>query len=119
LRVNNTLAGVTGTAFADAGFIKSLALAAVERFNVSAGEAVSLSVLLPAEMQTELDKAFGASAKQTLDKGLEVRFDTSVKAGFKLAPKDGSYYLAFTEQDFLNLFKEYLRPKVRVLLFGE
>lgn len=119
LLISNTLSGAANAAFADANFIKSLVLAATERFNVAAGEAVNLSVLLPADKQAELDKVFGASAKQTLDKGLEIVFDANVKAGFKVGPKNGGYYLSFTEQDFLNLFKEYLRPKVRALLFGE
>jgi len=119
LLLHHALSGVTAAAFADAAFLQSLVLAATERFNVAAGESVSLSVLLPADRQAALDKAFGAGAKHALDKGVEVAFDAGVKAGFKVGPKNGSYYLTFTEQDFLNLFKEYLRPKVRTLLFGE
>ncbi|MDR2938473.1 MAG: hypothetical protein LBU92_06025, partial [Prevotellaceae bacterium] len=119
LLMSSTLSGATAAAFLDDNFIKSLVLTATERFSVNASEAVSLSVLLPAEKQVELEKLFSASAKQTLDKGLEIAFDTNVKAGFKVGPKNGGYYLTFTEQDFLNLFKEYLRPKVRALLFGE
>jgi len=79
---------------------------------------VSLSVLLPADKKAALDKAFAAGAKHALDRGVEVAFDAGVTSGFKVGPRNGSYYLTFTEQDFLNLFKEYLRPKVRTMLFG-
>ena len=119
LLINNTLAGATSSAFADAEFVKSLVLAAAERFSPTTGDSSALSVLLPAGKQAELDKVFSASAKKILEKSIELTFDANVKAGFKIAPKNGGYYLTFTEQDFFNLFKEYLRPKVRTLLFGE
>ncbi|MDR1226746.1 MAG: hypothetical protein LBK47_07610 [Prevotellaceae bacterium] len=116
--LNSALADSVATAFADAEFLKSLVLAATERFNVNATEPVNLSILLPADKQAELEKRFVTSAKNILDKGLELKFDRSVRAGFKIGPKNGGYYLSFTGQDFVNLFKEYLRPQVRTLLFG-
>jgi V/A-type H+-transporting ATPase subunit E len=40
-----------------------------------------------------------------------------MKSGFKVGPADGSYVISFTDEDFNNFFKAYLRPKSTELLF--
>ena len=57
--------------------------------------------------------------KELIDKGLEIKFDQSVNSGFQVSPKDGSYKVSFTEDDFTNFFKQYLRPKLAEILFSE
>jgi V/A-type H+-transporting ATPase subunit E len=50
---------------------------------------------------------------------VEVKTDERVKSGFKVAPQAGGYYIRFTDEDFDALFREYLRPKVAELLYGQ
>jgi len=38
--------------------------------------------------------------------------------GFQIGPKDGSYKVSFTDEDFKNFFKDYLRPGLIELLFA-
>lgn len=40
-----------------------------------------------------------------------------MKSGFKVAAKDGGYYISFSDADFDALLGEYLRDKVSELLF--
>jgi V/A-type H+-transporting ATPase subunit E len=40
-----------------------------------------------------------------------------MKKGFEIAPVDGTYKLSFSDEDFANLFKTYLRPRTKELLF--
>ncbi|MBK6284745.1 MAG: hypothetical protein IPF54_20825 [Draconibacterium sp.] len=54
-----------------------------------------------------------------MKKGLEVNFEDSFKSGFKIAPKDNSYIINFTNEDFDNFFKTYLKAKTANLLYGE
>jgi V/A-type H+-transporting ATPase subunit E len=54
-----------------------------------------------------------------MNKGLEFSFSPDVRTGFKIGPADGSYLISFTDDDFLNFLKAYLRPKTSHLLFGE
>ncbi|NLO11970.1 MAG: V-type ATP synthase subunit E, partial [Candidatus Cloacimonetes bacterium] len=42
---------------------------------------------------------------------------SAVKNGFNLVPADGGYKLSFTDEDFANLFKGYLRPRTSQILF--
>jgi V/A-type H+-transporting ATPase subunit E len=41
-----------------------------------------------------------------------------MKQGFIIAPEDGTYKIKFEGDDFANLFKNYLRPRTKEILFG-
>ncbi len=82
-------------------------------------ESFDLTVILPAGSQKELEKYFKNQLADELNKGLELTFSDGVKSGFKVGPADGSYLISFTDQDFINFFKAYLRPKTNELLFDE
>ena len=58
----------------------------------------------------ELSKILGA--------GVEASFSKKVSGGFKIGPKDGGYFVSFTEETFTQLISEYLRPTTKKLLFG-
>ena len=45
-------------------------------------------------------------------------FSKKVAGGFTIAPKDGGYFISFTEDTFNALISEYLRPATKKLLFG-
>ena len=40
-----------------------------------------------------------------------------VKTGFKVGPKEGGYYISFSDADLEALLSEYLREKVSRMLF--
>lgn len=82
------------------------------------GQSMDLSVLLPAKDEKDLSFFFQKEAKQFIDKGVTVQFNASIKEGFQLGPKDGSYKVSFTDDDFINFFKQYLRPKLVEILFS-
>jgi len=66
----------------------------------------------------ELTNYIAANAKSLLDKGLKINSVNGLKTGFTLSPEDGSYTVKFGEEEFKEYFKEFLRPQVRELLFG-
>ncbi len=76
-----------------------------------------LSVLLPKKDEKLLISNLSKSVKNLLDNGLELKGDSNIQSGFQIAPKDGSYKVSFTEEDFNNFLKQYLRPKLIELLF--
>lgn len=81
-------------------------------------QSMDLSILLPAKDEKALTDYFNKEAKQYLDKGITIQFDPSLKAGFQLGPKDGSYKVSFSDEDFINFFKQHLRPKLVDILFS-
>jgi V/A-type H+-transporting ATPase subunit E len=66
----------------------------------------------------ELKSYIAANAKNLLDKGLNIESVNGMKTAFTLSPANGSYTVKFGEEEFIEYFKEFLRPKVRELLFG-
>lgn len=101
----------------DADFTKSTIVNMLK--NWSKEQVSDLSILLPEKEEKELTEFFNKSAKDLLNKGLEIKFKAAVKSGFQIAPKDGSYKISFTEEDFNNFFKQYLRPKLVEILFED
>ena len=64
-----------------------------------------------------LKKYFTANAKALLDKGVKIEQVNGQKALFTVSPEDGSYKVNFGEEEFMNYFKEFLRPQLVEMLF--
>jgi V/A-type H+-transporting ATPase subunit E len=97
----------------DKAFIQELIHAAVSNW----APKQDLLVVVPPKEQKDVESFFASKAKELLDKGLTIETANNVKAGFQIGPADGSYKVSFTEEDFIEFFKEFLRPKVVELLF--
>lgn len=82
-------------------------------------ENFDLKVILPESNRDKLEKYFKNNLASELNKELEVSFTKNMKSGFKIGPSDGSYLISFTDDDFTNFLKNYLRPKTSQLLFEE
>ena len=104
------------SATVDAAFVKDMLLAVANNWTSSTVE-VSLKALLPEEKRAELDAVMQANAAALAKAGIEVGYSKDVKTGFKLGEKNGGYYIAFTDESFDALLKEYLREKVSNILF--
>jgi V/A-type H+-transporting ATPase subunit E len=80
-------------------------------------ESMDLEVILPEADQKEMEDHFKKQLASHLNKGLKLSFTKNIKSGFKVGPADKSYVISFTDEDFNNFFKAYLRPKSTELLF--
>lgn len=60
---------------------------------------------------------FEANAKGLLDKGVQINEVKGIKTDFAIKPAKGGYKLAFGEKEFVEYFKEFLRPQLIELLF--
>ncbi len=101
-------------ALLDVEFVKEMLLGIARGWN---GERVALEAILPAEMKARFESEAEAAVKALLAEGVEVGYSERVKSGFKVAPKDGGYYISFTEEDFSALLAEYLKEKVTKMLY--
>lgn len=101
----------------DAGFIKEMLVAVARNWNGANAGKVTLQALLPEEARAKLDQAMAAQTEALLAAGVEVGYSKEVKTGFRVAAKEGGYYLSFADADIEALLGEYLRDKVSQLLF--
>jgi V/A-type H+/Na+-transporting ATPase subunit E len=114
--INGSIASASvKQATTDASFMQNLILSAVQNWATKQ----DLLVVVPEKDKSAVIDFFTAKAKALLDNGLAIESANNVKAGFQIGPKDGSYKVSFTEADFINFFKEFLRPKLVELLFEQ
>ena len=95
----------------DKSFMQKLIIGLVQ--NWAKNETLTVGV----ENPDELKKQIAANAKDLLDKGLKIESVNGLKTGFVLSPEDGSYKVKFGEDEFIEYFREFLRPQIQKLLF--
>ncbi|MGE5384008.1 MAG: V-type ATP synthase subunit E [Omnitrophica WOR_2 bacterium] len=100
-------------AIKDKQFVGTLILQVASGFNNN------VEIALPETDKNKLSEYFNERTEAELLKGTEIRFDSNMKTGFKISPKDGNYSISFTDEDFANYFKGFMRPRTVKLLFGE
>jgi len=105
-------------ALKDTNFIKEIIEAALKNWDPKSNEKISLQVLIPESNEKDLRAYLSEKVMATLNQEFEVVADKNLKYGFKIGPKDGSYVISFSDKDFENLFREYMRPRILEMLFG-
>ena len=105
-------------AFKDKEFVKNIIQTIIRNWNPQKPEELNIRLLLPQKDETELNDFFKNKAKEILNAGVEINFESKIKSGFKIGPKNSSYFISFTDKDFENYFKNYLKNKTKQLLFN-
>ena len=103
-------------AMSSADFLKEV-ITAVAR-NFSAQESSDISLVLPEAHKGELEPFVKNELGKILGKGVEASFSKKIAGGFRIAPKDGGYFISMTDETMKELIGEYLRPATRKILFG-
>lgn len=101
----------------DKEFIAAIIKIIAEKWNPNTGGSIDLNIILPEDSKADMDSYIKKNAADVLKKGLDVKFESTLESGFQIAPKDGGYKISFSEKEFNNFFKEYIRPKLAELLF--
>ena len=77
-------------------------------------DASELSVLLNEKDLKELEKSLTSSLKAEISKGLEIKPDKTLSAGFRIGVKNGAAF--YSAESLAEMFAAYLNPKVAALL---
>ena len=110
-----TAADVTA-ALTSAEFVKEVIMAVAKGFNTE--EPVDLEVVLPEALKKDLEPFVTKEIANVLKGQVEASFTKKITGGFTIGPKDGGYFISFTEETFNALNSEYLRPATKKILFG-
>ena len=102
--------------FTSADFVKEVILAVAKNFNTE--EAADLEVVLPEALKKDLESFVTKELAKALKGNIEASFSKKIAGGFTIGPKDGGYFISFTEETFNALISEYLRPATKKILFG-
>ena len=116
LVVTKMTAEQTAAALTSAEFVKEVILAIAKSFNTE--EPVDLEVVLPEKLKKDLEPFVAAELAKALKGNVEATFTKKIAGGFTIGPKDGGYFISFTDETFNALISEYLRPATKKILFG-
>lgn len=83
------------------------------------GKIPEISLVLSDSKKDQLIKGLKSSLKKQIDDGLSIEFSDRMKSGFRIESKDGSYAMSFTEKDFEEFFRSFIKEKTRAALFGD
>ena len=97
-------------------FLKEIIATVAQRFSTQ--ESADIALILPEKLQKELEPFVKGELAKTLGKGVEASFSKKMTGGFKIGPKDGSYFISLTDEAFQALIGDYLRPATKKILFG-
>ena len=103
-------------ALTSADFVKEVILAVAKGFNTE--EPVDLEVVLPEALKKNLEGFVTKELSKALKGNVEASFSKKIAGGFTIGPKDGGYFISFTDETFNALISEYLRPATKKILFG-
>lgn len=101
----------------DTEFIKKIIEETIKNWRPKEGEKTDVTVMIPKNMEKELKQHLENTIAKELKAGITVQVSEQMKGGFSIAPSDGTYKVTFSDKDFENFFKAYLRPKTVEMLF--
>ncbi|MGN0190661.1 MAG: hypothetical protein ACI39U_03310 [Candidatus Cryptobacteroides sp.] len=102
-------------ALSDEDFVKGLITEAVKAF--AGGKDCDLEICLPQTLKGQLESFIRKEVSKSLGKEVEVKY-SKTGAGFTIGPKNGGYFISFTDEAFSEIIGNYLRPATKKILFG-
>lgn len=106
-------------AMGDIGFIQKSIETVIKNWAASSEADPDLKILIPEKDEKKINTYFSSVAKGILDNGFSIVSVNGIKSGFQVTSVKGGYKISFTDQDFINFFQAFLRPKVVELLFDK
>jgi len=83
---------------------------------VKNSDASELSVLLSEKDLADLEKSLTSELKAEISKGLEIKPDKTLSAGFRIGVNNGAAYYDYSAESLAEMFAAYLNPKVAGLM---
>jgi V/A-type H+-transporting ATPase subunit E len=99
-------------AAADKAFMQKTILMLVQEW------AKNQEVVIEAKDAKALTEYFASNAKNLLNQNVKINQANNVKADFTIIPQKDGYKITFGDDEFMNYFKEFLRPKLVEMLFN-
>lgn len=106
------------SALESADYVRKIIETVAKSFNPAGQDPEDIALVLPESMKKDLEPFVKKELAKILKAGVTATFSKKISGGFTIGPKDGGYFISFSEETFKALISEYLRPATRKLLFG-
>lgn len=104
--------------FEDRGFVKSLLLETVKKWEMQKGSMPDLTLVVPEMQLKEFEALIQSDVARILQKSPTLQVDPSVKNGFKIIADKEGYQVSFTDEDLTNFLRTFMKPKISDFLFN-
>jgi len=112
------LSEAVGHTLSDSELLKDLILSTVKAW-ADSGSIPEIAVVMSRNKEGTFSKGLESELASRLKETPVIEFSDRMKNGFRIESKDGTYALSFTEKDFEEFFRSFMRDKTRTTLFGE
>mgnify|MGYP004461922627 FL=1 len=79
-------------------------------------DASELSVILSEKDLKSLENELKAALKAEIEKGLEIKPDSALSAGFRIGVNNGAAFYDYSAESVADLFSAYLNPRVAAIM---
>ena len=117
LMLGGMLSGEVKSSLSAPELVKEIILSVAKNFNSQ--ESADIEAVIPESLKAEIEPFIKGELAKMIGEGFDAKFSKNISGGFKIGPKDGSYFISMTDETFDELIREYLRPATRKILFGE
>lgn len=104
-------------ALSEKEFLQKIILTVLQKWN-AADTNFQFEFLLNKNDEAQLQEFFEQRLKKELATEVEIVVDDKIKSGFKIGVKNEHYYVNFSDEEFENFFKNYLRKKTIEWIYG-
>jgi V/A-type H+/Na+-transporting ATPase subunit E len=108
-----------GKTFDDKEFIKSIIKTIADHWGEISKSDQGIMVFLSEKDRDQLESFLMNKVATNIKQGMDIDFEEGIKSGFRIGPKDQSFKISFTDKDFENFFKQYLRPRTQKFFTDE
>lgn len=108
--------GIT-EAVSEKEFLQKIIFAILQKWD-PADTDFQFELMLNKNDEVELHDFFEQRVKKELATEVEIVIDNKIKSGFKIGVKNENYYVNFSDEEFENFFKSYLRRKTIEWIYG-
>lgn len=115
LLTNQSVESGVNAAFGKPEVLQDVVLRMAEKMITDGGNGVTIST----EDAAQLQSFFQNKAASLLEKGVKINQVNGQNRVFEIAPREGGYKMTVSPEAFAEYFKDFLRPRMRELLYGD
>ena len=102
----------------DDDFIKSILLSVITHWKSSDGADEKLYLRLSEKTKTDTFHYLEKKIREIIGESFRIDLSQRSASGFSIGPDGGNYRISFTEAEFTDFFKRFLRPGTKKILFN-
>lgn len=112
-------AGAAKSVLSKEDFAKELIKSVISSFNPAGSDPVDVEMVLPESLKAATEPFIKDTLAKEFKNSIHATYSKKINGGFTIGPKNGGYFISFTDEEFNELISAHLRPATRKIVFGK